>query len=146
MKFCFGLLILCCCFATGCATRKSSDHSDLDQLQGRWTLISAIKDGTKASPDEIKNASLTIQGNRFSFNAPSNIGTSERGTFTLDPQTRPRAVEATSNKGETSKGIYEIMGDTHRACFAAPGQPRPQTFAAPKGSGWTLQVWKRAGS
>ncbi len=40
-------------------------------------------------------------------------------------------------------GIYEIDGDTFRACFAKPGKERPKDFECKAGSEHTLTVWKR---
>jgi uncharacterized protein (TIGR03067 family) len=48
------------------------------------------------------------------------------------------------DKGQISLGIYEIAGDDYKVCFAPPGKDRPKEFSSKPGSGYILQVWKRA--
>lgn len=41
-------------------------------------------------------------------------------------------------------GIYRVEGNTRQLCFVPDGRPRPDTFAAPRGSGRILVTLKRA--
>jgi uncharacterized protein (TIGR03067 family) len=88
-----------------------------------------------------------IRGNTFTFLKESKVGTSEGGTFKLDPTRKPKAIDATAargpDKGKTFLGIYEIGGDYHKVCFAPRGQDRSTAFASKAGSGRLFQVWKR---
>src|SRR5262249_36022794 len=110
-----------------------------------WQMVSAIRDGKKLPPEEVKQFKLAIQGNRFVLRKAS-VAISE-GTFTLDPTRKPKEIDETAtagpNKGKTFLAIYEIEDDRHRICFAAPGQRRPTEFSSTSGSGRLLQVWKR---
>jgi hypothetical protein len=46
-------------------------------------------------------------------------------------------------KGKTQLGIYELEGDTFKACFSKPGTDRPADFTSKPGDGRTFSIWKR---
>ena len=45
--------------------------------------------------------------------------------------------------GKKQLGIYEVEGDTFKACFSKPGDERPTDFTSKPGDGRTVSVWKR---
>ena len=47
------------------------------------------------------------------------------------------------HKGRVSLGIMDWVGEDARFLMAAPGQPRPGSFAQAKGEGRTLSRWRR---
>jgi uncharacterized protein (TIGR03067 family) len=120
--------------------------SELEKLQGTWHLVSGVRDGKKFTDEEVKNSKLIVKGNRFRI-PKSDVGTSQEGTFTIDPSKKPKETDSTSDsgpdKGKIWKGIYTLEGDIHKVCFAPPGKERPKTFSSKAGSGIILQVWKR---
>jgi uncharacterized protein (TIGR03067 family) len=67
-----------------------------------------------------------------------------RGTFTVDPTTMPKTIEVTFPEGpeasRTSRGIYELEGDTYKICIGRVGRERPEDFTSEPGSGHALQV------
>ena len=142
----FGMYVL----ALGTGVRSADDakdaKSELERLQGSWQLVSGVRDGKKFTDEEVKNSKLIVKGNRFSV-SKTGVGTSEEGTFTIDPSKKPMQTDSTSgsgpDKGKIWKGIYELDGDIHKVCFAPPGKARPKTFTSKAGSGHILQVWKR---
>jgi uncharacterized protein (TIGR03067 family) len=129
------------------AAKDEASKKDLEQLQGTWLLVSAERDGKKASEEEVKKVKLVVTGNKFRFLSGAEVGTSAEGTFTIDATKKPKATDSTANsgddKGKTFLGIYDIEGDTHKVCFAPPGKDRPKEFATKAGSGHIFQVWKR---
>src|SRR5579885_1701850 len=64
----------------------------------------------------------------------------------LDDTQRPIAIDYCNldgmAKGTIQHGIMQWEGEVACFCMAAPGQPRPTEFDAPKGSGRTLSRWK----
>jgi uncharacterized protein (TIGR03067 family) len=75
------------------------------------------------------------------------VGTAPQGRFTIDPTKNPKEVDSTAlagpNKGEITRGIYEIMDPNNkRACWGRPGGPRPTDFTSAPGSGRTMQYWR----
>ena len=122
--------------------------ADYQRLSGTWVLSSGIVDGQPV-PEEIRTKTrlITIR-DKFTLSTGAQTGTSEDGTFTIDPTKSPKTVDSVQgsgpDKGKTFLGIYEIIDDNHkRACWAPAGTPRPTNFASTPGSGHILQVWER---
>jgi uncharacterized protein (TIGR03067 family) len=122
--------------------------ADYQRLSGTWVLSSGVVDGQPV-PEEIrKKTRLITMRDKFSLSTGAQTGTSEDGTFTIDPTKSPKTVDSVQgsgpDKGKTFLGIYEIIDDNHkRACWAPAGKPRPTDFASKPGSGYILQVWER---
>lgn len=128
------------------ADPKDDDaKKDLERFQGKWTLISAQRDGKKTPDEEAKKITLTIQGSKFVLYKDGEVVS--EGTFTLDPIKKPKQIDETAttgpSKAKTFLAIYEIDQEHHKICFAAPGKERPTEFSSEPGSGHLLQVWKR---
>src|SRR6185503_7987489 len=68
-----------------------------------------------------------------------------KATITIDPTKKPKTIDYQMTegvrKGQKQLGIYEIDGNTFKASFAKPGEPRPSDFKP--GIGRTVSVWKR---
>jgi uncharacterized protein (TIGR03067 family) len=127
--------------------RQRVIQDDYDALTGRWQLVYAVVNGRELSGDELRGQVLITDHDTFRFPGDSTAGTAPRGRFTIDPTTNPKHVDSTSASGpyagQISRGIYEILDPyTKRACWAMPGDPRPDDFIAPLGSGRTLQYWR----
>src|SRR5262245_53683682 len=121
---------------------------DYERLAGTWRLASAVEDGKPVPENELKKTRLVTKGDTFLIEGDAALGTSPAGTFRIDPTKSPKAVDSLRrkgpHKGETVRGIYEIIdADTKWASGAPPGKPRPEAFESRPGSGHLLQVWKR---
>jgi len=97
-----------------------------------------------------QNTILITDHNTFRFRKASGVGTHPQGTFTVNPDTKPKQVDSIAeggpHAGQLTRGIYEILDATDkRACWGTPGGPRPTEFKSAPGSGWILQYWKRIG-
>jgi uncharacterized protein (TIGR03067 family) len=127
--------------------KEEAVAKDLQALKGTWKLSSREMDGKKFSEEEIKNVIATIDGSG-TFSCRRGDKVVDAGSVKLDPTTKPKAMEVTftegEHKGQTALGIYEIEGDTFRACVARPGDGRPAEFSAKAGSGRCLGVFQRA--
>ncbi len=129
------------------ADAQEDAKKDLKKMQGTWLLVSGERDGKKFTEEEIKQSKLIIKGNTYSI-PKREVGTSQEGTFKIDPSKTPKETDSTTgsgpDKGIVWLGIYELEDDTHKVCLAPPGKDRPKEFSAKSGSGHILQVWKRA--
>jgi uncharacterized protein (TIGR03067 family) len=121
------------------------NKKDRERMQGDWVAASQVIDGNKQGDDEAQIIFRTVKDDTYTvsvFEKP--IG---KGTFTIDATKKPKTIDArpaTADKDAPPLlGIYEIDGDTFRACFAGPGKERPKEFESKAGSGHTLTVWKR---
>jgi uncharacterized protein (TIGR03067 family) len=139
----FGLIAVVVLVAAD--ARDDAAKKDLEKFQGNWQLISMERDGKKTPQEDAKKITLTIQGNKFVLRKDAVI--ISEGTMTLVSTKKPKAIDETittgPNKGKVFSAIYEIDGEHHKICFAAPGKERPTAFSSLPGSGQLLQVWKR---
>ena len=121
---------------------------DYQRLSGTWLLSSGVVDGQPVPEDVRKKTRLITARDKFTLSTRAQTGTSEEGTFTIDPTKSPKTVDSVQgsrpDKGKTLLGVYEIIDDNHkRACWAPAGKPRPTDFTSTPGSGHILQVWER---
>jgi uncharacterized protein (TIGR03067 family) len=142
--------------ASGCMPRTDSTlegrksmmiQKDYEALTGRWQLDQSIVDGKPVPETELRNTVLITDHDTFRFPADAGVGTAPQGRFTIDPTKNPKEVDSTAlagpNKGEITRGIYEIMDPNNkRACWGRPGGPRPTDFTSAPGSGRTMQYWR----
>ncbi|HYV39250.1 MAG TPA: TIGR03067 domain-containing protein [Gemmataceae bacterium] len=116
--------------------------TDLEKFQGTWVFVTTEEDG-KPGP-KFKRGSpiqtITFQGDKFEVK--QNATVVQAGTQKLDPSKNPKTLDATVTEGEgkgtIQLGIYEMMGDSLRACFDRQGKSRPTEFKANAGSGYYL--------
>lgn len=116
------------------------------ELEGTWKLVSLEVNGKKATQGDIKKEQrMVIEGDKFSSTVDDKH--SFKGTFKLDASKKPKTVDVAVTEGEfkgkTLLGIYEVSGDTLRACYAPPGKDRPTEFSSKEGSGNYLYAYKR---
>ncbi len=125
--------------------RRKAIADDRKAFEGTWAGEMNRRDGVTLSEDEAKQARLIITGDRYTMDR-GNDRTS-RGTTRIDPTSNPKTMDISIidgvNKGQTWLGIYEVTGDTYRACFATEGKPRPSAFVSEPGSGNVLWVFKK---
>jgi uncharacterized protein (TIGR03067 family) len=119
---------------------------ELQAFKGTLRLISRAMDAKQISEDEFKDVILSHDGpGKFSVRQGDQIIV--EATVKLDPTKKRKTTDVTftegENKGKTVLGIYEIEGDTFRACHARPGDERPTEFSAKAGSGHVFIVYKR---
>jgi uncharacterized protein (TIGR03067 family) len=125
--------------------KDDANKKDLEQMQGDWAAVSAVRNGAKVADDEIQVIFWTVKGNEATFYIFDKAWMKE--TFTLDATKKPRTIDMVSpmgpDKGKPKLGIYEIDKNTLKICLAESGKDRPTDFAAKAGSGHTLTVWER---
>jgi uncharacterized protein (TIGR03067 family) len=118
--------------------------SDLDRLQGTWSVTALELDGQQ-QPDALFGAArVSVKGGRFTS---TGMGAKYSGRVALDASARPRRFDlrfdAGPEKGNTNLGIYELRGDRWRLCLATRGDVRPERFASTPGSGIAVQTLRR---
>src|SRR5215467_3580215 len=124
--------------ADGDAVKK-----DLAQLQGEWTMVSGSANGESMSEEMRKEMKRICKGDEITVMMGEQVFL--KAKLTLDPSKKPKTIdyEMTEGftKGKKQLGLYEINGDTFKACFNAPGAERPTELKA--GGGLTYSEWKR---
>jgi uncharacterized protein (TIGR03067 family) len=125
------------------AADEQAIKKDLAQLQGEWTMVSGSADG-QPMPEEIrKQMKRVCKGDEITVTMGERVFL--KAKITIDPTQKPKTIDYDMtegfSKGKKQLGIYELHGDTFKACFNSPGAERPAEFKA--GAGLTLSEWKR---
>ena len=141
-----GSLLLAAGLLSAQAPKEGAGGKDGKQLAGTWRAATYALDGKEAAAADLKDIRLIIAGGKFKA---QNAGqTFLAGTVKTDLDKKPRTMDVTYTegdlKGQTSRAIYELDGDTLRICRAAPGKARPTEFASKPGSGLILMSYQRA--
>jgi uncharacterized protein (TIGR03067 family) len=126
------------------ADEKKDDAKDeLKKFEGAWVLVSSEHDGEKAPEELIKTAKASVKGDKVTLSVGGK--TVMEAEFKVDPTKKPKTIDSTAtagpDKGKKSFGIYEMEGDTLKICYNE--KERPKEFSAKKGSGNTLDTYKR---
>lgn len=126
-------------------------RADLERLEGDWAAVSIEIDGRKVPDEEVAERSadirMTFKGNAFTAHEKGKLVA--EGDMVIDPTKVPKTLDlrVTSGeyKGKRSLAIYELEGDTLRACWTlfAVERDRPAAFETKAGSGLLLGTYKR---
>jgi uncharacterized protein (TIGR03067 family) len=112
--------------------------SDLERLQGTWTVAELEVDGQPAGA--AGDAHIVIEGSRFTT---TGMGAEYGGAFELDSSATPARIDMKFDtgpeKGNINFGIYQLRGDSWKLCLATRGTDRPAAFASAPGSGIALE-------
>jgi len=123
------------------AAQPNAVEKDQKALEGKWNVVSHIKDGQDRLK-ELGKTTVTFDGNKISI-AHDN-GNTEDATFSLDPSKTPKEINVLPGKNETVLGIYEVKDNDLKICFKDPdSNERPKQFVADKNS--SLVTLKRIG-
>jgi uncharacterized protein (TIGR03067 family) len=112
------------------------------RLEGEWVPVALATDGKPLQAEWLAYGSRTAHGNEVKvvFGGQTMVHAKVR----VDDSVIPAAIDYLAlsgrGKGAVTFGILEWIGDEVRILMAGPGQPRPSSFDAPKG---TLSRWKR---
>jgi uncharacterized protein (TIGR03067 family) len=127
------------------AEDSAAVKKDMSALQGEWSMVSGSADG-QSMPEEMRTQMKRVcKGD--SITVTMGAETYLKAKIAINPSTKPKTIdyEMTDGptKGKKQLGIYELNGDTFKACFASPGAERPADFSGKAGDHRTLSVWKR---
>ena len=127
---------------------KEPMMNDLKAMAGTWRVVEAVRDGKTLSADQTKMITLIVEETgKGIVKRGDHVGF--EGQFTVNPSKSPKEidVEQTSggeNKGNVTRGIYQIEGDSLKLCTPEPGKTdRPTEFTAKPGSGHFYRAFKR---
>ena len=124
---------------------QSPASTDSARLQGTWSMVSGAADGSPLPSDYVKGMKRVFTGSAVTVTMADQIFF--KATVRLDASRSPRTIDYKMTGGQTigatQLGIYAIIGDTARFCFAAPNAARPTDFTTLSGDGRTLSTWVR---
>jgi uncharacterized protein (TIGR03067 family) len=128
------------------ADREAAIRQDRSIYRGTWRVVSLQVDGKMAAEQDAKKLSvINRDGGLWSLlSAGKEISA---GTSEIDPTKAPKTIDFVpstgSDKGKLYLGIYALLGDHRKLCFAGPGKPRPLEFTSKPGSGVILVAFER---
>jgi uncharacterized protein (TIGR03067 family) len=99
-----------------------------------------VANGEVLSADALASIKLKIKGNEYFLETSDG---QNQGSFKIQEGSRPRLMDVTTSDGAQLPAIYEVSGDTFRACYAVNGGSRPMEFKSAEGSDHILAVYKR---
>ena len=112
------------------AAETDAAKKDIAQLQGEWTMVSASADGQEMPAQMRQQMKRVCKGNVTTTTMSGQVYL--KATFTVDPSKTPKTIDYRMTdgfaKGQKQLGIYEINGDTFKACFAKPGVAPTRRF------------------
>src|SRR5687768_781534 len=96
---------------------------DMAQLQGEWLMVSGFADGQEMPEEMRKQMKRVCKGDETVTTMAGQMFM--KAKFAIDPSKKPKTIDYQMTegptKGQKQLGIYEVTGDTFKACFAAPG-------------------------
>jgi uncharacterized protein (TIGR03067 family) len=127
------------------ADQSEAAKKDLAALQGEWSMVSGSADGQPMPDDMRKQMKRVCKGDETTTTMSGQVFF--KAKIVIDPERKPKTIDYQMTegftKGKTQLGIYELDGDTFKACFSKPGAARPTGFTSKSGEGLTLSTWKR---
>jgi len=117
-----------------------ASRSDLQQMQGKWVPVEIIANGKTLEADVLNAIKVTINENTYKTERPNGL---DEGTFKLDESTSPKTMNLTSDSGNDVPAIYEISGDTFKACYAVGSASKPTEFKSTEDSNHILVTYQR---
>jgi uncharacterized protein (TIGR03067 family) len=122
---------------------------DIERMQSSWQAILMNQEGEiQPLQGALANLKLIVKGDRRIIKAGETV--LSQAYFRLNPSAEPPMIDVIVTqgglRGQTMLGIYELVGDRLRVCYASPGRERPRGFAPKAGSGETLQELRRSSS
>src|SRR6185503_2021795 len=108
---------------------------DLALLQGEWSMVSGAADGQPMPEESRKLMKRICKGDEATTTMGGRIFL--KAKITIDPSKKPKTIDYQMTdgftKGQRQLGIYEVEGDTFKACFGRPGAERPTDFTSKPG-------------
>ena len=127
----------------GDVRRGELPQTDLDRIQGKWKIVSAVFDGKAIPKSELAywifegEEILTLDSNGNAIVGP------QPKDYRLDENHEPGWVDLDIVSGKPDLAIYEFNGDTLRICLSSVPGKRPTALESKAGSRNALMVLKR---
>jgi uncharacterized protein (TIGR03067 family) len=116
--------------------------TDLERLQGTWTVTSLEMDGQMM--DSADGAHIVIKKDAFKS---VGMGATYEGVVEIDERKKPKSFDLKftkgAEKGNRNLGIYKLDDDVWTICLATRGERRPRKFLTESGSGIALETLVR---
>jgi uncharacterized protein (TIGR03067 family) len=140
------LIVMAAMAVVGAEESKADAIKDeIKKFAGTWKLVAANFDNEEKTPEDVKTASLVVEGDGFTLKIGDAV---HKGKFVIDPTKKPKTIDVEFTEGslKDSKvlGVYQIDGNKRKSCFSVSDKDRPEDLAPGKGRYvWTWQADKQ---
>jgi uncharacterized protein (TIGR03067 family) len=132
--------------ATADDTKDEAIKKDRKQIEGTWRVIALEVNGNKAMEEDARKLTV-VNGSDGTWSLRSEGKEISKGTSTIDPTKKLKAIDFTPTEGEGKGsrflGIYELGEKTRKLCFAPAEKERPTEFSSTPGSEIVLVTFER---
>ncbi len=126
--------------------KEEALRKDRRQIEGTWRIVALEINGNKSNEEDARKLTV-VNGSDGTWSLRSEDSEVCKGTSTIDPGKKPKAIDFRPTTGEGKDqlhlGIYELGEKTRKLCFAPPGQDRPTAFTSTPGSEHILVTFER---
>lgn len=142
---CIVLAAASCLFAAPVPAAPADDRA---LSVGLWDVVAVEANGREIDPELVALLRVAYRADG-SWSVLFKGLTLAEGTSTNDQAAAPKTFEMETPAGEHARpqryvGIYRLDDDVRMLCFVEEGKPRPDEFAAPRGSGRVLVQLRRS--
>ncbi|MBX9677440.1 MAG: TIGR03067 domain-containing protein [Gemmataceae bacterium] len=142
MRFVFPVLLTAVSLSGGLPGQETK--TDLDKLQGRWTVAAMERDGRAAPKEYCDRLLITIAGDKMMLGFKEGKGPEVNHQIKLDPK-NPKVMDLVvptgRDKGKVLLGIYDFDGKTLKMCHTDAGaEERPTEYKSPSGKFLSVTV------
>ena len=123
----------------------NKDCVTLEDLQGRWRMVSVGKNGNFAPPQMFINTRIDLLIEGTSFTVFTNDERNKVGHFQLDSTQNPTHYDEHFTEGDTGTNlcIVRVRSGEIEFCQAEEGDPRPKNFSEKRTDGATIARFRR---
>src|SRR6266478_5381995 len=101
------------------AEESEAVKKDLAQLQGEWSMVSGAADGQPMPAQMLKQMKRVCKGDETTTTMAGQLYFKAR--ISIDASKKPKTIDYQMTdgftKGNKQLGIYEVEGDSLKACF-----------------------------
>ena len=125
-------------------TKAEAIKAEMEKFQGTWKLVSQHYKGMDAPPEDLKDRSVIIQGDKMIGKHGQQV--KQETVLQIDPTQTPKTLDLKTTKGvdvgKKTLGIYRLEKDDLMICLSEDDD-RPQEFKAPRQTLRYVLVFKR---
>jgi uncharacterized protein (TIGR03067 family) len=129
--------------APGEDAKRAEVTNEKKRLVGVWKLVACEAEGKKV-PDAVLKGEVVrwrISGESVEVTVENENKGVDR--YSLDPTTKPKAIDLTDKKGRRTPGIYSLDGDKLKVCINEGGKERPKDFVSKPMTHLSVWVFER---
>ena len=135
--------------ANAADAKQEAIRKDREWIEGTWQVTELVVNGNPAKEEDARKITV-VNGSDGTWSLRLDGNEITKGTSTIDPTQKPKAIDFTpttgESKGDVHLGVYEFGDDVRTLCFAPAGQDRPTELVSKSGSEHILVKFKRVKS